>query len=200
LLGKIGLLLVGAGIFAQPLLGPFPGIAALLPVAGSALLLSQTTQGWVGKFLGCRPLVWIGALSYSIYLWHWPILAFIRYYAGAEALSLGFTFLFVLLTLLLSVISYYGIEKAFRTGHTNRRQAIAWVLLALGILGTPKAMTKVNALFTPEPLPIEYLRYANPETICHGKIVGNCLKDDLSSDRGFVGVGGFPRCDAQSFL
>lgn len=173
----------------QPLLGPFPGIAALLPVAGSVLLLSQPAQGWVGKLLSCKTLVWIGALSYSLYLWHWPVLAFLRYYTGAELLSIEFSLLFVLLTLMLSIASYYGVERVFRTKRTNKKQALGWVLLATSVLGTSQAMAKVNAVFTPEQLPIEYRRYADPETICHGKIIGDCLKGDLTSDREVLVLG-----------
>ncbi|MBE0472264.1 MAG: hypothetical protein IBX55_22490 [Methyloprofundus sp.] len=50
-------------------------------------------------------------------------------------------------------------------------------------------MAKINAVFTPEQLPIEYRRYADPETICHGKIIGDCLKGDLSSDREVLVLG-----------
>jgi peptidoglycan/LPS O-acetylase OafA/YrhL len=188
-LGTLGLLLIVMATITQPLLGPFPGIAALLPVAGSALLLSQPAQGWVGKLLSCKTLVWIGALSYSLYLWHWPVLAFLRYYTGAEVLSIEFSLLFILLTLVLSIISYFGVERAFRTKRTNKKQALGWALLAGSVLSTSQVMAKVNAVFTPEQLPIEYRRYADPETICHGKIIGDCLKGDLSSDREVLVLG-----------
>lgn len=45
------------------------------------------------------------------------------------------------------------------------------------------------AVFTPDQLPTEYPRYADPEIICHGKIVGDCLKGDLSSDREVLDLG-----------
>lgn len=188
-LGTLGLVLIIVAAIAQPQLGPFPGIAALLPVAGSVLLLSQPTKGWVGKLLSCKTLVWIGALSYSLYLWHWPVLAFLRYYTGAEVLNAGFGLFFVLLTLSLSIISYYGIERAFRNKRTNKKQVLGWLLLGTSVIGTSQAMAKVNSVFTPEQLPIEYRRYADPETICHGKMVGDCLKGNLSSDREVLVIG-----------
>ena len=43
-------------------------------------------------------------------------------------------------------------------------------------------MAKINQVLSPAPLPVEYLRYADPATICHGQIVGDCLKGDLSSE------------------
>ena len=139
--------------------------------------------------LSCKTLVWIGALSYSLYLWHWPVLAFLRYYTGAEVLSAGFSLLFILLTLVLSIISYYGVERVFRSKRTNKKHALGWVLLAGSVLGTSQAIAKVNAIFTPEQLPIEYRRYADPETICHGEIVGDCLQGDLDSDREILVLG-----------
>lgn len=188
-IGSLGILLILLAAIAQPHLGPFPGITAFLPVIGGVLLLSFSAQGRLGKFLCSKTLVWIGALSYSLYLWHWPVLAFLRYYTGAELLSIEFSLLFVLLTLVLSIASYYGIELVFRSKKTHKKQALAWVLLASVVFGTSQTMAKVNALFTPEQLPIEYRRYADPATICHGKIVDDCLKGDLSSDREVLVLG-----------
>lgn len=187
--GTLGLLLIIMATLTQPLLGHFPGIAALLAVAGSVLILTQPAQGWGGKLLSCKTLVWIGALSYSLYLWHWPVLAFLRYYTGSEVLSAGFSLLFMLLTCVLSIISYYGVEKAFRTKRTNKKQALGWMLLAASIFGTYQALARVNAAFTPEQMPIEYRRYGDRATICHGKIVGDCLKGDLNSEKEVLVLG-----------
>lgn len=57
-----------------------PETTVLLPVAGSCLLLAAGIPGtfWVSRLLGLRPLVWVGDLSYSLYLWHWPLIVFAR--------------------------------------------------------------------------------------------------------------------------
>jgi peptidoglycan/LPS O-acetylase OafA/YrhL len=188
-LGSLGMVLIALAAVAQPFFGTFPGVPALLPVAGSVLMLSKPAQGWAGCLLSNKTLVWIGALSYSLYLWHWPVLAFLRYYTGAEVLSLGFSLLFILLTLLLSIASYYGVERAFRSKLTTKKRALGWALLTATVFGTSQAMAKVNAVFTPERLPIEYQRYADPATICHGKIIGDCLRGDLSSDKEVLVLG-----------
>ena len=57
----------------------FPGLWVLLPCLGAAFLLIDT-EGVVSKFLSNKFLVHLGELSYSIYLWHWPVMVFIRYY------------------------------------------------------------------------------------------------------------------------
>ncbi|EPD6750732.1 SGNH hydrolase domain-containing protein [Vibrio cholerae] len=133
--------------------------------------------------------MWIDALSYTLYLWHWPVLAFLRYYTGSEVLNVEFTLLFIGLALLLSMFSYYGIERAFRHSYLSKKQLVAWVLLVLSVLGTSQSIAKVNAVLTPEPLPIEYKRYADPTKICHGQMVGDCLKGDLNSEKEILVLG-----------
>ncbi|GAB5477334.1 MAG: acyltransferase family protein [Marinobacter nauticus] len=185
----LGIALIAFSIVAQPKLGAFPGVAALLPVVGCVLLLAQPAGGLLGLFL-CSPIVvWIGALSYSLYLWHWPVLALLRYYSGAEVLDPALSLVFAVATLCLSILFYYGVEQVFRLKSTGRRQSLRWALLASAVLATSQAVGAVNEAFSPEQLPIEYRRYADPDTICHGKIVGNCLRGDLSSDREVLVLG-----------
>lgn len=92
----------------------FPGISALLPCAGTALLL-LSDSGPVYSLLTKKPFEYIGALSYSIYLWHWPVIALLRYY---YAYNTPFTFSQILVilvfTFLCSFISYTFIENFFR--------------------------------------------------------------------------------------
>ncbi len=71
----------------------FPGWAALWPVTGAVLILisgdARTNSRWsVTRLLGSRPLVWAGAFSYALYLWHWPILVFYRIRTGTYAVTL----------------------------------------------------------------------------------------------------------------
>lgn len=188
-LSNAGLLLILLAVIAQPKLGHFPGIPALLPIIGTVFLLISTSKGLTTCVLSNRTLVWIGALSYSLYLWHWPVLAFLRYYTGAEVLDFPFSLLFIALTLLLSLASYYWVERPLRSKRTNRTQSLGWILLVLSMLGTSQVMAKVNEAFTPKQLPIEYRRYADSATICHGKIVGDCLRGDLSSNREILVLG-----------
>lgn len=57
----------------------FPGLWAVLPVLcalGLLVVATQSTEGLVARALACRPLVWLGNCSYSVYLWHWPVLIF----------------------------------------------------------------------------------------------------------------------------
>src|SRR5207248_6169363 len=80
-LAALGLVLIGASMFAFTPATPFPGPAALLPCAGAALVIhaADPQRTFVGRALGVRPLVFIGLISYSLYLWHWPVFVFATY-------------------------------------------------------------------------------------------------------------------------
>lgn len=187
--GSVGLVLVLASAAAQPLFGPFPGLAALLPVFGAALILQRPAQGVAGKLLASTPMVWLGQLSYSLYLWHWPVLALLRYYTGLQGLDMPYSILFITLTLLLATLSYYWVETPLRAHQIRLKQTLAFSLLAGAILATSTSMAKINQALSPPPLPIEYRRYADPATICHGQIVGDCLKGDLNSNKEVLVLG-----------
>jgi peptidoglycan/LPS O-acetylase OafA/YrhL len=67
---------------------PFPTPTALLPCVGVALVLAYGAGTRAAAWLAVAPLRWIGAISYSVYLWHWPIVTFYRLRAGVT-LSMG---------------------------------------------------------------------------------------------------------------
>jgi len=70
-----GLVMVMVGALAYTRSTPFPGLAAFVPCVGAALLLYYTPSSvYVRKLLSCRPIVGLGLVSYSLYLWHWPML------------------------------------------------------------------------------------------------------------------------------
>lgn len=78
LVGAAGTVLLAVSAFAIQDSQPFPGVVALLPVAGTVLLIlagSHHTTG-VSAALSARPMVWLGDTSYSWYLWHWPLIVF----------------------------------------------------------------------------------------------------------------------------
>ena len=189
-LNKLGMVLIIAAATLQPQLGPFPGLLALLPVAGAALVLLHPAQGWVGRVLASKPMVFLGELSYSLYLWHWPVLALLRYYTGTQVLDVPFSLLFIALTWLLACLSFYWVEIPLRSSNLPRlRKMLGYGLLAGSVLGVGVGMAKINQTLSPPPLPVEYQRYADPATICHGQIVDDCLKGDLNSDKEVLVLG-----------
>jgi len=126
--------LLGIGMIAYSALRfspetPFPGLAAVLPCAGSALIIGAGESGstLVGKALSWRPMVFIGLISYSLYLWHWPVIIL-----NDLGLSVNFsdfvpqTWAFVLLMqrgsrtvellicFVLAILSWRFVERPFR--------------------------------------------------------------------------------------
>ncbi len=93
---------------------PFPGYAALAPVLGSAAVIYGGGQTLVGRILSQRPFVWIGLISYSLYLWHWPILVYAKQALISERLSLAQTVGCILATFLLATLSWRFVETRFR--------------------------------------------------------------------------------------
>jgi peptidoglycan/LPS O-acetylase OafA/YrhL len=93
----------------------FPGALALLPCAGAALLIHAGEAGTtaVNRALSLRPVVFVGLISYSLYLWHWPLLVFTeQYYIDTMPRSAAIAA--VGLAVILAIISWRYIEKPFR--------------------------------------------------------------------------------------
>ena len=114
LMGVLGFALITYAVFAFDRQTPFPGVYALIPTVGTALLILFASQRTlVGKLLGCGPLVGIGLISYSAYLWHQPLFAFVRYKSveTPDALTLN---LLSLLAFAMAYVSWRYVEQPFR--------------------------------------------------------------------------------------
>jgi peptidoglycan/LPS O-acetylase OafA/YrhL len=121
----LGLGAIAWSVFTYSSATAFPGAAALLPCAGAAAIIWAGTGGYsvVGDALGSRPFVLVGLVSYSLYLWHWPLLAFARYYAirpltDAEAAGV------LALSFVAAIVSWHFVERPFRgkSGRFDRRR------------------------------------------------------------------------------
>jgi peptidoglycan/LPS O-acetylase OafA/YrhL len=96
---------------------PYPGVAALVPTLGTAAVIAGGTLApgcWSARLLGSPPAVAIGLVSYSWYLWHWPLLALARGDALGER-DLGRDIAIGVLTLGLAWLTYRFIEKPIRS-------------------------------------------------------------------------------------
>ncbi|HLW70568.1 MAG TPA: acyltransferase family protein [Candidatus Binataceae bacterium] len=138
----LGLALVLAAVFAYSAATPFPGVAALLPTVGTALII------WAGigsspkasSILSFRPLVFVGKISYSLYLWHFMLLGFASYLSFGH-LSVMPRVLTLTLAFALSCISWRYVEQIFRRrdrGFSSSTIAIAGAAAtaAFALVGT----------------------------------------------------------------
>lgn len=114
-LGWVGVVTVIAGAFLQDGLTPWPGPGAVVPVLGTAaVIVGGFAAGRLGPvvLLGTGPLVWIGGLSYSLYLWHWPVLVMAGWRFGE--LSTTASLVVVLASVVPAQLSYLLVERPIR--------------------------------------------------------------------------------------
>ena len=127
----VGLAMIAYAIRAFDKATPFPGVYALIPVLGAALIVVfASPQTIVGRLLGTKSLVGIGLVSYSVYLWHFPLFAFSRYISLTEP-SAYLLFFLALSSFPLAYLSWKYVERPFRNKNAFDRNAI-FKLTAIG--------------------------------------------------------------------
>jgi peptidoglycan/LPS O-acetylase OafA/YrhL len=126
---------VGAGVIVTLLSAlllsastPYPGGMALFPCVGAGLIIGfGGASRFANGLLGNSVMLFLGRISYSLYLWHWPVLfAFRRFHAG----SLPWTWVAIALSLVLGYLSYRYVETPLRYARTSRRRVILGYIAA----------------------------------------------------------------------
>lgn len=108
---------------------PFPAtVSLLLTVLLSAAFVAFKDNG--SLIFRSKVLIWLGSMSYSIFIWHQVLLAFYRYSVSTDV-TLGFVIGFLIITLVISCVSYYFVEKKIATTH---RSFVVWVSVAFFVI------------------------------------------------------------------
>ena len=140
LMAPAGLVMIGAAALLYSRTTPFPGAAALLPCLGAALVIRGGAEPTLtGRLLTAPPLVFLGRISYSLYLWHWPLLVFASY-GRVAAPGLGERLGLMLLSGVLATLSWRFVERpvlARRVWPGRKR-------LFVGAVGATAAMALVG--------------------------------------------------------
>ncbi len=115
----LGLGVIAWSVFAFDSATVFPGASALLPCVGTALILLAGTEraSVAGRLLSLSPVRFVGLISYSLYLWHWPIIVFYRQFDAR--IELADRILLLLLSLAAGTLSWAFVERPFRR-HSRR--------------------------------------------------------------------------------
>ena len=124
----------------------FPGVSALTPTVGAFLLIAAGSISeitWPSKILTFKPLQQIGKISYSLYLWHWPVLVIPQVIAGNH-LPLSRRLLLALLSIVLAVLTERFVERPLRGGFIISLKPIRNIALA-GVLASLLALTAFGA-------------------------------------------------------
>ncbi len=136
LLATAGLMLILGSIFLFSNGIPFPGGWALIPVLGTCLMIYSGNRTEINRLaLGFRPLVYFGLISYPLYLWHWPLLAYARIIKGGP-LPRDLRILLVCASILLAAATYHFLEKNLRkSAFKSKSLTLSFLMLAAFIVG-----------------------------------------------------------------
>ena len=134
-LPMLGLCLIGHSILFFDGKTPHPSFHTLIPIVGVALIIGLASKGeLVGKVLGSKPFVWAGLVSYSAYLWHFPIFSFSR--MGEDPNNYD-KFGWVVLTAILAVLSYFIVERPLRNrSFISKKHFLILAAVSLVVLST----------------------------------------------------------------
>jgi len=154
--GLIGTALIGLAAIWYDTTTPFPGSAALLPCLGAAMVIAAGGSGRTPTdiLLSMRPMVWIGLVSYSLYLWHLPIIVFIKcmtfvsfgkviplilpFLSVPQAITLERDIVVIVLSFVFAFLSWRFVEQPFRHGRWRPTRSGLFEIAGIGsiVLGT----------------------------------------------------------------
>ncbi len=112
-----------------------PGITLILPCIFTALIIHTTSQNNIVKLcLSNKAIVFIGKISYSLYLYHWIFIAFAYYITGEKQINNQSIAIVIVLTIIFSVLSYYLIEQPIRKSKLNFKQSFLYIYFIPSLL------------------------------------------------------------------
>lgn len=178
---------------------PFPALAALPPVIGASILIwigAHGRQNIVSRALEHRALVWVGLTSYSLYLWHWPILSFLRISLNTAVLPAAVAIAAVAMSVAMAWMSFRFVERPFRLtppqGFRRRTVFTASAVSLASVVGAGWILHATNGL--PTRLTAEATEFAAIAQDWDGRGT-SCF--GLSPTEGLCSIGAPPHVDGQ---
>ncbi len=193
--GWLGLSLIILAVAALDARTPFPGFAALLPTMGAALVIGAGGKDRLGasKLLGSLPFTTVGRLSFSLYLWHWPVLSTHALRLGTRARSVG-DLAAIAASIVLAILSWRLVEEPFRHPRSATRGGGPAQGSCVHGLHFPDGGRPLHEGGLPQRLPDRLLAYGEVEpsaaqsrlhcAVWSGartELTGVCLVGDLSA-------------------
>ena len=176
-----GLLIVGGSLLLLSRSSVFPGVNAMWPCLGTALLIwAGSGQGLPTRLLTNRPLVFLGLISYSLYLWHWPVIAFLAYLDHPIGLAAGIAA--AAASILLAWLSWKYIEVPMRRSGVQLQfprvftlRFLFPVVALLSVLAATNYGRGFPQRFDPRVAELERMTLARPEEARRGCHVPTAL-------------------------
>jgi len=169
----LGLMLIIYSILFFNNATPFPSIYTLLPVLGTCfIIIFSDSTSYVGRLLSKKVLVSIGLISYSLYLWHQPLFAFLRLKSVGEPSAIKFIFA-IFLTFILSYLSWKYVERPFRnklkfTRHNIFKYSALSIIVFLSIGLTGNITKGFEGRFDTQNY-ADSIKYSPKRDKCHTK-------------------------------
>lgn len=127
----LGLILIVVALGTVKSGDPFPGWRAVIPVGGTLLLIAAGPNAWVNRYLLARRwVVFVGLISYPLYLWHWPLLSFGRIIVG-QVPTIFCRIALLVAAVVLASLTYHLIERPIRFGKRHWAKTVGLVCMAL---------------------------------------------------------------------
>ncbi|KAL0975236.1 acyltransferase family protein [Haemophilus influenzae] len=166
-----------------------PGVTLILPCIFTALIIHTTSQNNIIKLcLSNKAIVFIGKISYSLYLYHWIFIALAYYITGEKQINNQSIAIVTVLTIIFSVLSYYLIEQPIRKSKLNFKQSFLYIyfipsLLLLGFNLYKRQIMRVEQEHIEQESPISNENHYPAKVI----ILGDSHSSHLETFLNYVG-------------
>lgn len=166
-----------------------PGVTLILPCIFTALIIHTTSQNNIVKLcLSNKAIVFIGKISYSLYLYHWIFIALAYYITGEKQINNQSIAIVTVLTIIFSVLSYYLIEQPIRKSKLNFKQSFLYIyfipsLLLLGFNLYKRQIMRVEQEHIEQESPISNENHYPAKVI----ILGDSHSSHLETFLNYVG-------------
>jgi len=185
----VGVVLIAYSVFVFDAATVFPGSAAAVPTLGAALVIYAGLGGGsvVAAALSWRPVVFVGLISYSLYLWHWPVIVYTKLLTVHEP-SATVIAAMIAVTIVLSILSWRYIETPLRVGNILRKPGS---LLRASVLASLAIVVVGLSLVAADGLPGRYEVYFPEAFDTERQRWNDCKKvrDRLDSGQGLCPLG-----------
>lgn len=150
-----------------------PGMLTLLPVLGAAALIASGNRAPINRVLSLKPLVWIGLISYPLYLWHWPVLSYIRIMESGSP-SMTLLWAGAGLSVVLAGFTYVLAERPLRVPRDSKQKLLALVSVMFALFLVSRFIVVTDGL--PERAAVRYIKAAEAQLKREPRQDDTCLQ------------------------